>query len=131
MFFVENNVLCINIKKDYKYELGFNKTMDFLEITGIETEKSVDFEVIRPSIDGLIERFEEVKDYLPAIMKKRGEKMCLEPTNVRAVMSFLRSCAKKADYTLLVQKRTLRRENQPTTSYCLYRLVAYPEFSQI
>ena len=104
--------------------------MDFLEITGIGIETSVDFEAIRPNIENLIQRFEEVQNYLPAIMKKRGKKMCSEPNNVRAVMSFLRSCAKKAEYTLLVQKRTLRRENQPTTSYCLYRLVKYPEFSQ-
>jgi len=102
--------------------------MDFLEITGIGTENSVDFGAIRPKIEELIERFKEVQDYLPVIMKKRGKRMCEDPKNVRAVMSFLRSCAKRAEHTLLVQKRTLRRENQPTTSYCLYRLVAYPEF---
>ena len=104
--------------------------MDFLEITGIRTQKSVDFEAIRPNVEELIDRFEEVQIYLPATMKKRGEKMVLEPNNVRAVMSFIRSCARKANYTLLVQKKTLRRQNKPPTSYCLYRLIPFPEFSQ-
>ena len=101
--------------------------MDFLEISDLSTQKSVSFDSIIPNVDKLIERFTEVRNYVPKLMKKRGDRMVQNKTNARIVMSFIRFCARRAKYSVLVQKRTLHRENLPNSTYCIYRLVPFPE----
>ncbi|MAE79217.1 MAG: hypothetical protein CL967_05560 [Euryarchaeota archaeon] len=99
--------------------------MDFLNAAGLNTNTFVSIHDVRLKQLAVHELFLFHRDWLPAELKKRGDRMIEVPENARALMSFLRCAARKEQYLVWTNKKqVVHPEGKKRTSLYSYKLIS-------
>ena len=104
-------------------------TMNYLDIAGIRHGVETDIEFILPNRARIEEVFKAAVEScyehgtsLPANLKAKGELMLNKPASARALMVFLRACARLEGAAILCRKRGIVKNGKQTTR-SLYKLL--------
>jgi hypothetical protein len=103
--------------------------MNYLDIAGIKHGVETDIEFILPHRENITMAFKAAVEScykhgtsLPANLKKNGERMVRKPESARALMVFLRACARLEGAAILCRKRGILKGGRQTTQ-SLYTLL--------
>ena len=103
--------------------------MNYLDIAGIKHGVETDIELILLHREKIMIVFKAALEScykhgtsLPANLKKKGELMLRNPDSARALMVFLRACARLEDAAILCRKRGIVKGGRQTTQ-SLYKLL--------
>ena len=103
--------------------------MNFIELAGIRHGSETDLESILSRREQIMQAFREAcrscvehGTTMPVNLVKSGNVMLEKPESTRALMSFLRACARHQSAAILLRKRGIVTDGKQTT-LCLYRLL--------
>ena len=103
--------------------------MNYIELAGIQHGSETDIQIILPRRERIVETFKAAvascKKYnttLPKNLKSKGVLMVNKPKSTRALMVFLRACARLEGAAIFCRKRGILKDGRQTTQ-SLYTLL--------
>ena len=104
--------------------------MQYIQLAGIERESETDLQSILANRPKIIRAYEAAiasclkhGTTLPKSLVTKGTQMLSKDDDARALMTFLRACAKIEDSAIRCRKRGALTKKGQYTTRCLYRLL--------
>ena len=105
-------------------KFGETHNMDFLIAAGITHDAFVPLHEVRKRITDIHNLFSLHRKWLPAGLRKRGDRMLASPDNAKALLSFLRQAARLEGSLIWSEKRQIMHaDGKRRTSLYLYKLL--------
>ena len=99
--------------------------MEFLNAAGITTDALVPLHDVQEKTNTIHKLFNLHYKWLPAGLKKRGDRMVQDPNNARALLSFLRHVARLEGSLIWSQKKQVpHADGVRKTSLYSYKLLS-------
>ena len=99
--------------------------MEFLNAAGITTDALVPLTEVQEKTNTIHELFSLHRKWLPAGLKKRGDRMLEAPNNARILLSFLRHAARREGSLIWSQKKQVpHADGVRKTSLYSYKLLS-------
>jgi len=100
--------------------------MEFLTIAGFGTEsRDIKLEEVMQNVEQIVDHIKTLYNFLPPLLKRRGDAVVSTPEKARVVMSFLRACARREESYLLCKKQGCwSKDRTYQTTQCKYRLIS-------